>query len=477
MIPVMGFLFLLGMYKMFKWFILPGSGGNRGSEGKPNVVLIIIDALRADKLGCYGCELGLSGEIDVLASQGVVFERVTAQCSWTRPSTASMLTGLYPRSTGIFKESFDILADHYLTLPEILKSNGYRTYGITANPNLNAVFNFHQGFDEYRDSGVTWKWMKPIGDKKEGEQTPGQEDSEDLPRSRDIFAEVIKKARSSGEGPFYIQINIMEVHSPHLARNEYKERFKDYEVKRVNFDYPEKKLAALVQGTLGAVQQASYDVGWFIEEIKKIRGWENTLFIITSDHGQGLNDHPDVYRSHTHGNLLYESHQQVPLIFYHTGNKSLYKPHRVKERVQLMDLMPTILDYLGIELPGDHDIDGKSLLYFLTGSGARPQLPEYFVVETGWREVNKIGVYSAEWKYIENRDEWKGVNLRELQRMGITENGILTDEIDQEPGTGKKMKHFLSQWEQKYKRAPRILPKGKLTNKEIDQLKALGYLN
>ena len=79
----------------------------------PNVVLIIIDTLRADLLGCYGCELDTSPEIDDIADRGVLFERTLAQCSWTRPSIASMLTSRYPRTLGIYKEKYDILEDDH----------------------------------------------------------------------------------------------------------------------------------------------------------------------------------------------------------------------------------------------------------------------------------------------------------------------------------------------------------------------------
>ena len=115
-------------------------------EKKPNVVLIIIDALRADKLGCYGFPEEISPEIDQYAKYGVQFQNVFAQCSWTRPSIGSMITSQYPRTIGIYKEKGHSLPDKFLTLAEILGKKGYVTAGITANPNINSVFNFHQGF-------------------------------------------------------------------------------------------------------------------------------------------------------------------------------------------------------------------------------------------------------------------------------------------------------------------------------------------
>jgi arylsulfatase A-like enzyme len=440
-------------------------------EDAPNIILIIIDALRADKLGCYGFPEDISPEIDEMANKGILFENVLAQCSWTRPSVASMLTGLYPRSAGIYKEKYDILLDKYLTLAEILKNKGYQTFGITANPNTNKFFNFHQGFDDYQDSNIIWKWMK---------NEPGKEIADNdktLPKSKEIFDTVLKKIESYKSRPVYIQITLMEVHSPYLLRDEYKNEFSDYPVRKTN-KYPMKNLGKLVRTTLAAVKQSSHDIGKFVKKLQTIPGWENTLFVITSDHGQGLDDHPDVINSQGHGRLLYESQLRVPLIFYHPKSPhNRFKPHRIKNRVRLMDLMPTILDYVGITFPKNQDINGISLYHLISGHGKEPQLPNFFIAETNFRNVNKISVYSKNWKYFENRDFCEEINPRELQKMNVLENGKLTDKIKEEIEIATKMKRLLYQWEKKHKRMKRTAPYGKLSKKEIQQLKSIGYLN
>jgi len=151
-------------YSTLLFLVVFGAGAvllNAVMHTRPNVVLIIIDTLRADKLGCYGFPGDISPELDKMAKKGVQFNNVIAQSSWTRPSIGSMLTSLYPRSLGIYKEKFDILADWYVSLPEILQAKGYSTVGITANPNINKFFNFDQGFDIYMDSHVIFNWMNP----------------------------------------------------------------------------------------------------------------------------------------------------------------------------------------------------------------------------------------------------------------------------------------------------------------------------
>ncbi len=427
---------------------------------RPNIVMIIIDTLRADKLGTYGFPKGTSPEIDRLAKDGVVFKRVIAQSSWTRPSIGSMLTSLYPRTIGIYKEPFDILNDRFLTLAEILKDNGYTTIGITANPNINSVFNFNQGFDYYVDSNVVWRFMRP-----ERGQSLYSEETNPLPTSGKIFNRLLEMVKSLREKrlfftlwPVYMQINIMEVHQGWLLiRPEYKKTFPES-----NFSW-----------YLDAIRQVSSDINRFIIELRSMPGWRNTLFIITSDHGQGLNDHPDVSESDGHGNLLYESQLLVPLILYHPGGN--LKGRIIERPVRLIDLMPTVLDYLGIQLP--KGIQGRSLLRIIEGEESDVNLPQYFVAETNWRNVEKIALYSDRWKYIENRDNWDGVNRYELQPMGIKENGIKTDRIEYEPGIAEEMKGFLRAWEKAHPKTPPTLLEHNPSLEEIRQLRSLGYLN
>ena len=421
---------------------------------RPNVVLIIIDTLRADKLGCYGFPENISPAIDQIALNGILFENVISQCSWTRPSIGSMLTSLYPRAIGIYKEKFDILHGKYQTLAEILKANGYYTLGITANPNINSVFNFHQGFDDYQDSTVIWTWMKP----QKGQTTtkPGV----NLHTSADIFNTALKKASTSKHFPWYIQIVVMEVHTPSIIRNEYKQLFSNY---------PRSQYYS-------AIKQVSFDIENFIQRLCSIPGWENTLFVLTSDHGEGLDDHPDVPSSHSHGNLLYESQMRVPLIFFHTKtSRAEFKQKRIKQPVRLLDLLPTLLDYIGISPP--NDIEGRSLINLMKGKGEYLALPDCFVTETNWRNVSKIAIYSDRWKYIENYDNWPYVNKHELQPMGIKENGMKTDKISSaNEEVVNKLKKYLDSWQNLHIKSESTAPESMIRDREIEQLKSLGYI-
>lgn len=455
-------------------FLVVGGGGcDSGRVARPNVVLIIIDTLRADLLGCYGCTEDVSPEIDALAEEGVLFEHAISQCSWTRPSIGSMLTSRYPRTLGIFKEKFDILGDEHRTLAEALVEDGYRTIGITANPHLNKVFNFDQGFDEYVESSVIWGWMPP----EQGKKPMSQGRSRNLPRCGEILGWVIEHARTKPSNPVYVQINVMEVHSPSLVLNRYRRLYDHLEVNAGDGEEPRRRAALmhLVRGTYCAVRQVSRDIGEFVRELSSLPGWENTLFIITSDHGQGLVDHPDVHDSAHHGNLLYDSQVHVPLILYNPADSTLVTGGaRVERGVRLLDLMPTALDYAGIDPPAS--VDGKSLLGLIPGGGEPPILPDVFVTETNWKNVDKIAARTGEWNYIENRDGWEGVNLVELQKAWTVENGVATDCVIDNQDVADRLKLFLNDWELRFPRGERTQPQEIPSDAEIEQLKSLGYM-
>ena len=428
-------------------------GGSRPL--RPNVVLIIIDALRPDKLGCYGFDKNTSPEIDRMAAEGILFADVIAQCSWTRPSIGSMLTSQHPRSIGLFAEKWDVLQDKYMTMPEALKRKGYTTIGVTANPNINSAFNFQQGFDDYTDSAFVPHWMEDTSDKPAASSP-----LESLVQSDVVFDIALQKAEACQKFPAYIQALVMEVHTPALVRDEFKEIYAETE----HSDY------------LGAIRQVSHDIGRFVEKLLRIPGWENTLFVLCSDHGEGLSDHRYVPRSTKHGFVLYESNVRVPLIFYHPQNSdAAYRDRTINHRARLLELMPTILDYLDIPIP--KDCVGKSMLGLIDETSKNIDLPEGFITETYLEDCEKIAVYTKRWKYIENRDRWLNVNPRELQPMGVTENGRLTDQIKYSKTMGLELRSYLRTWERQHKRGERLsLPVERLGDKEIQQLKSMGYI-
>ncbi|MBI2840559.1 MAG: sulfatase [Acidobacteria bacterium] len=436
------------------WLVFSGQAPLH-CAARPNVALIIIDTLRADKLGCYGFTENTSPELDRLAERGIQFTKVYAQCSWTRPSVGSMLTSLYPRSIGLYRGNpGEKLDDSFLTLPEILKSYGYSTFGVTANPTINSIFNLDQGFDEYIDSDVVWNCMLDL-DHSKLEYRP---EVVPLPDSARIFRTALDRAKAVSKRPMYVQINVMEVHEGwRLIRPEFKNCFTNH----------------AFHWYLDAIRQMSFDVNRFVAELLSMPGFEDTLFVITSDHGQGLDDHPHVANSQDHGYLLYESQLSVPLILFHSSGALGRK--KIDQPVRLMDLMPTILEYLGIPRPDD--LHGTSFLKSISAPDSSPVVPEYFISETYFQGSNKIAVHSDQWRYIENRDGQEGVNKLELQPIGVKEDGMLTDKIRGNEGIHGELRRYLESWELFFPRLEGIPADPEFREEEIKQLKALGYLD
>lgn len=424
------------------------------STKKPNVVLIIVDTLRADKLGSYGYNYNVSAEIDKIANSGTTFLQAIAQSSWTRPSTGSFLTSQYPRTLGIYKEQWDILPDKFLTLAEALKEQNYQTIGVTANPNINKVFNFHQGFDQYIESKLIFDWMKTEGDKDvlKRKQT--------LVPAEKIFEQALIATESKNDQPTFLLINIMEVHTT---------SYKKITSKQIDQDLKSNQDAKYLQ----SVRNASKQVGAFIEKLSQKKAWQNTLYIIVSDHGEGLSDSPNVKDSQTHGNLLYDSFVHVPLIFYNPSDPKL-KSKKIKSQVRLLDLMPTVLDYVGAKIP--QDLQGVSLLPLVADQNVNTPA-NITISETNWRNVDKVAIYSQEMRYIENRDNWKGVNPKELQARTPMANGIKSDQISKEPKLAQEMSDKLLEWEQKNpKHINTEVPVSEASPEELEQLRSLGYL-
>jgi arylsulfatase A-like enzyme len=423
-------------------------------DPRPNLVLIIIDTLRADKLGAWGHPLDPSPELDELARRGVRFARAVAQSSWTRPSIASLLTSRHPRALGIYDELEDALGPAVETLPRVLKRAGWTTLGVTANPNINAGYGFQLGFDRYLDSDVLFMWMPH-------EEGKDRHFLEPFRSAEQVLGDVLAEIEASAGPPWYVQVNLMDVHEAEDARAQ---RPEDAGLFADDAD----------PLYLRAVRRVSRQVGEFVATLSARPEWRNTLFVITSDHGEGLRDHPGVTDSEKHGIVLYDSQLRVPLILHHPGG-ALAEGRVVERPVRLLDLMPTLLDFAG--LPAPPGLEGVSLLPLLRGEAGDVSLPEVFVAETEFRSARKIAAWSPEWRYIENRDGQRGAPRRELQRPGPDENGFATDQAARFPEVTARLAGFVAEWEKQHPRAdprPREQP---LSPAEIEQLRSLGYLD
>ncbi|HMB70177.1 MAG TPA: sulfatase [bacterium] len=415
-------------------------------DARPNVVLLIIDTLRGDALGCAGIPDGTSPEIDALARRSLYFRRVVAPCTWTRPSVASMVTSLHPRTLGIYDLQSDQLADRFVTVAEVLKDNGYRTLGVTANVNLSTRFNFHQGFDVYVDCGE-------VAPREEGEPFR-------VPTSPEIFGRVARETAAPGAGPWFVLIDVMDVH-------EYGEDASC----PVPTGMEDLFAGSPDQKYLRAVRQTSRAVGDFVRDLRGRPGWESTLFIVTSDHGEGLRSHPGVVDSYHHGRVLYESNAIVPWIVH--SPDPARAPRRIDATVGLIDLAPTLLDLLGIAAPPE--MAGRSVLDGDSGDAAGEAT---YVTETHFQGDRKIGIYAPDWKLLVHRD-WEpgqGKYQLELQANERPEDGRYTDRKADNPELVRELGKRLRSWESEHPEAEATQVE-ELDEELKEQLRAVGYVD
>jgi arylsulfatase A-like enzyme len=314
-----------------------------------NVVLIVVDTLRADHLGSYGHSEETSPFIDSLAAQGVRFARCHAPASWTKPSVASLMTSLYPGQHGAvhFKQQ---LPDAVTTIAEIMAANGFVTYGYVANPNLKTLFNFDQGFHFYDDllmrdrlSQATLRAMPlaaPVFERLTGRNFNFR-DNDDiataLPRIEDWL-------EAYSDQNFFMYLHFMEPHTPYAPPAPYDTLFPGQGEGR------RKQATRLYDGEIRYLDGQLQKLFALFERLDLVR---NTLFILTSDHGEAFGEHRDWEHDHT----VYQEQLHVPLILHHRAEP--WSGQVVDASVRTIDIAPTVLDFAGIEAP--EAMEGESL--------------------------------------------------------------------------------------------------------------------
>jgi arylsulfatase A-like enzyme len=351
-----------------------------GMPGARNVVLITVDTLRADHLGCYGYARRTSPNIDALCAKAWVFEQAYAITPRTGPSVASLHQGFFPGERRVWS-----IPKSALTLAERLAGRGYRTVAALDNANLSTEFGYAQGFQTYRE---TWK-------EKSDEIAQTGMITETALASLDGFAK-------SGE-PFFIWLHYVNPHTPYTPPAEYAAPFvgdeifqQETRVLRVSNGFlnairkdtyieGERRVAAYIAAYDGEVAFADSHVGKVIDRLRSLPIARDTLVVVSADHGEALGEDRVFFK---HGPPLTEPHIRVPLIFYREG--ALAEPRRIDTPVTLIDVAPTIRDALhvsamdGAEQAERSPLAGRSVLPLMQGKTAERDPHVFFSSRDYW---------------------------------------------------------------------------------------------
>ena len=344
-------------------------------RGAPNLVLITLDTTRADALGTYGQIRKTSPNLDRLAAGGVLFEQVTTSNPETLPSHATIFTGKWPFTHGVRANSGYVLSEQNVTLAEILRSRGYRTGAEVAAMVLRRESLITQGFDHYRGADSPGVRLKEV------KYTRGQQRTVTKPMriGADITSGGIEFLRRNRNREFFLWLHYFDAHDPYSAPVPFSSMFPDSPYH-------------------AEVASADHQMGLVIEELDRLELRDETLIVVTADHGEGLYEHDEP----SHSYFVYDTTMHVPLVL--AGLRSLPAGLRVSSPVRTVDIVPTVLDLMGLPAPDETQgvslrplVSGRKTDLSLTGYGESTRFlttfgltPLRFIRQGRWKYIHKV---------------------------------------------------------------------------------------
>ncbi len=349
-------------------------------------MLVSIDTLRADHLGSYGYARPTSPRLDAFAERGALFRRALSSSSWTLPAHMSLLTGLEPPTHGLVDyPSFGKLAEEHQTLAEILRERGYRTAAFTGGGWVSEKTGMDAGFDVFESEGRRFEDTWPL-------------------------LERWLAARRSEE-PFFLFWHGFNVHKPYAPPPPYDRLFcgaceSDFDPEELQPDRPRPSPSDLeyaISQYDGEIAYTDALFGRLLDALASRELLERTLVVVTSDHGDEFFEHGMVDHIHS----LYDELLHVPLVVVGPG----VEPAVVEEQVGTIDLLPTLLELLGVEI--EHRVQGRSRVPEMrrAASGARPPAggsPLYAFTGFGDYPYHLAAVRTPRWKLV----VWKLAGMR-----------------------------------------------------------------
>jgi arylsulfatase A-like enzyme/Flp pilus assembly protein TadD len=401
-----------------------------------NVILITVDTLRADHLEAYGYTKGKTPTIAALAKEGVTFENVIVQTPITLPSHATILTGAYPIYHGV-QDVVGRLRDDVPTLAEWFKQKGYATGAFVGSSVLAAAFGLNRGFETYNDRFHTQGLRQIDFDRLER-------------RADDVIEPALQWLQKNRSRPFFLWVHLYDPHDPYAPPEPFATEFKEHPY----------------DGEIAYVDSALAE---FFQSLKEQKLYENSLIVFTSDHGESLGEHREVY----HGYFIYDASLRVPLIFKLSADQAKgqsWKHARVPNQVRSVDIAPTIIQLLGEKVPSW--MQGEALLAVMTGKRPKVDLPAYTEthyprIHFGWSPL--FGYSTANYKFIEAPIP----ELYDLQKDPHELKNIFTEN----KALASRMKEDLHAVQRRFGAQPGRSGKAAESDPEMmERLKSLGYV-
>lgn len=361
-------------------------GTRRNTTARPNIFVILIDTLRYDHVSCYGYHRPTTPNIDRLATEGARFDRAISTAPWTDPAILSLFTGLYPsdvwKPLGHKEAVKELLPSGVETLAEVLSKHGYFTIAASDHPGVNYK-RFGQGFDIYSTLYFAdgprrgWRETEPAKVRSQLRELL----TERSPNNLFVYVHLIYPHAPYDPGPPYD--NLFEPGSSRAMRPSMDGRINDYD---------------------GEIKRTDDFLGDFLNDLKELGLDKNAVLVILSDHGEGFGEHGFVH----HGNSLFNELLRIPLVIHAPGR--VPAGTTIGDLVRIVDVMPTILDLVGIA--GGEHYRGSSLVPLM--SGARESARLGFSEFPAYRIIRGQAIQSSVAKVIVPNTKRKWPNCFDL---------------------------------------------------------------
>jgi len=314
--------------------------GKQWRRRKPNIILIVIDTLRADHVGCYGYRRNTTPNIDHLAQETVLFKNAISPASWTLPAIAALLTSQYPCVLGIY-DAPAVINQTYPLLSQLLKQYGYTTAGVFSHVLLSSRLGFGRGFDSYHDKTSPYRRAGAT--------------------SSEVTQQTLALLQKEHEQPFFLFLHYFDPHYNFILHEQY-DYYPQYrgglrsnhpiiKLWRMRHELSEDDMRYLLALYDSEIAFTDEHIGRLLDELKEKGFYDDSIIIVTSDHGEEFMERGWI----GHCTTLYQELLHVPLIMKFPG----FKPRIIDPSAGLIDIMPTVYRHLGLKIPDA--LEGRAL--------------------------------------------------------------------------------------------------------------------